>query len=253
VPHPEPPHELEDARRDVALSQDELWMRYFALGGAAMPTEFEAYLVGALSPAPAERDILVHALNERSMELGLARRWPYSEDGGGGGRREGMELLSHPSAYETARDRAAAARANSMRLAARIDRAQAVAGTTRRRAWLLRLQAKALRDQGAALRQRFDEGLLSTAPTSEVRWFSLDGVVGDEAVWARWTHGHLRCHPALMTQARLLVELGTTFEHDDPPAHVDATVTGTPAAVMLTLASACDRVLAVDYSREVRL
>jgi hypothetical protein len=71
---------LEGARRDVRLTQDELWMRYFALGGVAMPTEFEAYLAGALHPEPLEHDILVHALNERSMELGSAQRWPYSGD-----------------------------------------------------------------------------------------------------------------------------------------------------------------------------
>jgi hypothetical protein len=67
------------ARRDVGLSQDQLWVRYFALGGAAMPAEFEAFVVGALEPGRGERDILVHALNERSMELGSDRRWPYSE------------------------------------------------------------------------------------------------------------------------------------------------------------------------------
>ena len=75
------PHDdLDGARRDVGLSPDELWMRYFALGGAAMPTEFEAYLAGALAPEPTERNILVHALNERSMELGSDRRWRYSDD-----------------------------------------------------------------------------------------------------------------------------------------------------------------------------
>jgi hypothetical protein len=71
--------DLENARRDVGLTHDELWMRYFALGGAAMPTEFEAYLAGALKPEPGERDILVHALNERSMELGSERRWRYTD------------------------------------------------------------------------------------------------------------------------------------------------------------------------------
>ncbi len=72
--------DFDSARRDVGLSSDELWMRYFALGGAAMPVEFEAYLTGALAPGPGEHDILVHALNERSMELGLERRWSYSDD-----------------------------------------------------------------------------------------------------------------------------------------------------------------------------
>jgi hypothetical protein len=73
--------ELDDARREVGLSQEELWMRYFALGGAAMPVEFEAYLQDVLSPEPSERDIVVHALNERSMELGSDRRWHYSGEG----------------------------------------------------------------------------------------------------------------------------------------------------------------------------
>ena len=74
-----PPEDLDGARRVVGLAHDELWMRYFALGGAAMPTEFEAYLAGALKPEPGQRDILVHALNERSMELGSDRRWRYAD------------------------------------------------------------------------------------------------------------------------------------------------------------------------------
>ena len=73
--------DLDGARQEVGLSQDELWMRYFALGGSAMPTEFEAYLTGALHAEPGEHDILVHAVNERSMELGSDRRWPYAEEG----------------------------------------------------------------------------------------------------------------------------------------------------------------------------
>jgi hypothetical protein len=71
---------FDDARRDVGLSQDELWMRYFALGGSAMPAEFEAYVVGALAPEHGDHDMLVQALNERSMELGSERRWRYSDD-----------------------------------------------------------------------------------------------------------------------------------------------------------------------------
>jgi len=74
-----PTDDFDGARRDVGLTQEELWMRYFALGGAAMPTEFEAYVAGALEPERGERNILVHALNERSMELGSERRWRYSD------------------------------------------------------------------------------------------------------------------------------------------------------------------------------
>ena len=75
-----PDHELEAARREIGLTTEDLWLRYFALGGAALPIEFEGFLAGALKPDRYDRDIVVHALNERSMELGLSRRWPYSDD-----------------------------------------------------------------------------------------------------------------------------------------------------------------------------
>ena len=74
------PQDFDEARRDVGLSQDQLWMRYFALGGYAMPAEFEAYVVGALAPTRPDHDMLVQALNERSMELGSDRRWRYSNE-----------------------------------------------------------------------------------------------------------------------------------------------------------------------------
>ncbi len=46
--------------------------------------------------------------------------------------------------------------------------------------------------------------------------------------------------------AQLLADLRTLFVNDDPPARVEATLTGTPAAVMLTLARACDTVTSVE-------
>ena len=46
----------------------------------AMPYELEAYMEGILPLASHEHDVLVHALNERSMELGSPRRWPYAEE-----------------------------------------------------------------------------------------------------------------------------------------------------------------------------
>jgi len=45
-----------------------------------MPDELEAYVEGIVELAPHEYDVVVHALNERSMELGSDRRWPYSEE-----------------------------------------------------------------------------------------------------------------------------------------------------------------------------
>jgi hypothetical protein len=72
--------EFREARREVGLSQAELWARYFALGGGATPDELEAVVEGASTLGAHEHDVLVHALNERSIELGSSRRWPYSED-----------------------------------------------------------------------------------------------------------------------------------------------------------------------------
>jgi hypothetical protein len=141
----------------------------------------------------------------------------------------------------------------SLEIADVLQRTCEEASRARQEAWAARVRAKSVRDQSAALRRRFDEGVLRTSVATPVRWFSLTGELGDRLVWARWQGGRLRCDPNLMTQARLLVELGTVFENHDPPARVEATVTGDPAAVMLTLARSCDRVVAVDFSREPAL
>ena len=72
---------LEQARRDVGMSVDDLWMRYFALGGMCSAVELEAYLVGALAVASHDHDVLAVALNERFSELGGDHPVPYSGDG----------------------------------------------------------------------------------------------------------------------------------------------------------------------------
>ena len=70
---------LDRARRHAALSQFELWMRYFELGGLDSPLEIEGYLFGALQPTTHEHDLLVHALNERFAELGRGHPVPYTD------------------------------------------------------------------------------------------------------------------------------------------------------------------------------
>jgi hypothetical protein len=63
-------------RADLTLEQ--LWTRYFALGGTAGLVEVEAYLHG-LMPLPAvQRDMLAHAINERLDELTWPHRVPYT-------------------------------------------------------------------------------------------------------------------------------------------------------------------------------
>lgn len=63
------------------VSIEELWLRYFTLGGQAGQFEVEAYIHGAIALPALQRDILAHALNERLDELysGEARA-PYSGD-----------------------------------------------------------------------------------------------------------------------------------------------------------------------------
>ncbi len=71
---------LEQARRAVGLGLDDLWIRYFALGGMGTSLEIEAYLFEALVPPPHEHDLLAVALNERISELGGDHPVPYDDD-----------------------------------------------------------------------------------------------------------------------------------------------------------------------------
>jgi hypothetical protein len=61
---------LDSYRQEAGLSQGELWLRYFEMGGMSTGLELEAYLSGTLVPSPYDRDVIAHALNERFAELG---------------------------------------------------------------------------------------------------------------------------------------------------------------------------------------
>ncbi|XAS63461.1 hypothetical protein ACOM2C_08760 [Pseudarthrobacter sp. So.54] len=70
-----------DSLRHADVSIEELWLRYFTLGGHAGQFEVEAYIHGAIALPALQRDILAHALNERLDELHSgAPRAPYSVD-----------------------------------------------------------------------------------------------------------------------------------------------------------------------------
>ncbi|MDX6217605.1 MAG: hypothetical protein QOG99_3189 [Frankiales bacterium] len=76
-----PPHDsLNLARQDAGLSQHELWVRYFALGGMTPALELEAVCHGAMVATEPDHDRIAHALNERFTELGRNHPVPYSED-----------------------------------------------------------------------------------------------------------------------------------------------------------------------------
>jgi hypothetical protein len=55
---------LEDARRKLGLSIMELWVDYFTLGGILNATQLDRYLSGDGEIGNADRNVLVHALNE---------------------------------------------------------------------------------------------------------------------------------------------------------------------------------------------
>ncbi|WP_427173296.1 hypothetical protein [Arthrobacter sp. 92] len=71
------------------LRLEELWLRYFSVGGVASQFEVEAYIHGAISLPPLQRDILAHALNERLDELEAPdSRAPYSQGSEGTSRQQ---------------------------------------------------------------------------------------------------------------------------------------------------------------------
>jgi hypothetical protein len=72
-------HRLLAAVRAGGLSVEQLWLRYFALGGDAGRVEVEAYLRD-LMPLPAfQHDMLALAINERLDEIAPPRA-PYAAE-----------------------------------------------------------------------------------------------------------------------------------------------------------------------------
>jgi hypothetical protein len=69
---------LQAAVKQANLSLEELWMRYFALGGDADLVDVEAHLTGLLPLPVPQQDMLAHAVNERLDEVIAQYRVPYS-------------------------------------------------------------------------------------------------------------------------------------------------------------------------------
>lgn len=70
-----------ETRRDAGLSETDLWLRYFGLGGMRTPVEVDSYLRGMALPSDRDHDVLAQALNERFSELD--RNHPVSYAGAG--------------------------------------------------------------------------------------------------------------------------------------------------------------------------
>ncbi len=71
---------VEQYRRYADLSVEELWWRYFGLGGMSTLLQFDEFLQGSVDPTPNEYNIMAVALNERFMEFDPSRSIPYIED-----------------------------------------------------------------------------------------------------------------------------------------------------------------------------
>ena len=69
--------ELARAFDRAELNPQELWVRYFALGGVAGPMEVEAYLNALMALPPLEHNLLALAINDRLRELPPPPRAPY--------------------------------------------------------------------------------------------------------------------------------------------------------------------------------
>lgn len=76
---PGPAQDISDAtRRDAGLSDPDLWLRYFELGGMGTPADVVSFLDGAPQSSH-DHDVLAHALNERFSELGRDHPVPYAD------------------------------------------------------------------------------------------------------------------------------------------------------------------------------
>jgi hypothetical protein len=71
--------QFHDAFEAADITVDELWLRYFGLGGEAGRFEVDAYLNGAITIPPLQHDMLAHAINERLDDIAPPRA-PYSDD-----------------------------------------------------------------------------------------------------------------------------------------------------------------------------
>ncbi|WP_233495640.1 PP2C family protein-serine/threonine phosphatase [Geodermatophilus sp. TF02-6] len=77
-PEEEQRRALRSALEVADLTLEQVWTRFFALGGNADLLEVDGHLQGLIPLASAEADVLAHTLNERLDELFTQRRVPYS-------------------------------------------------------------------------------------------------------------------------------------------------------------------------------
>jgi hypothetical protein len=70
---------LEAARKQAGMSFHDLWIAYFALGGASRPRDVRTYLGGGAVES-IDYDVLAQALNERFLDQGGNHPVPYQDE-----------------------------------------------------------------------------------------------------------------------------------------------------------------------------
>jgi hypothetical protein len=149
-----------------------------------------------------------------------------------------------PHSLDLRRQAAAAVRV-SMVLRGRqqlaVERARVLSST----AFVLRAAAKAQRDRYLSDQAPRNPG--GSSATRELVGFAVEGVVDGQPVSAHLTNGLLDCDELLRDRALFLVDLGEELIYADPPRRFEATLSGRPVAVALTLLRACDRVVAFEF------
>jgi hypothetical protein len=71
---------LEAGRQQAGLSNRNLWISYYALGGMADPETLNAYLLGDAIPDHGEYDVIAQTLNEAFVGADADHPVPYAED-----------------------------------------------------------------------------------------------------------------------------------------------------------------------------
>ena len=71
------PEVLDALCQEAGLSLEELWLRYFELGGMCAGFELEAFLQGLEVPSVYDHDVIAVVINERLVELGGCAAVPY--------------------------------------------------------------------------------------------------------------------------------------------------------------------------------
>jgi hypothetical protein len=71
---------LEAARQVAGITNRDLWIRYYAIGGRARPEVLDGYLDSSVVADPAEYDVVAQALNDLFTDRGGNHPVPYAED-----------------------------------------------------------------------------------------------------------------------------------------------------------------------------